>query len=239
MSVKKKLAKGMLFVAVAGALSPLMVSMAAQPTTQQQEVRSFHKLSEQGQHAFADINAARAALYDGHTKEALQRIRGAQLALKEAKSDDAAFMRAEADLIPSHEAKQGTAANEPAKAWLPVWGDIVTTDDYTASPEKMNAVTAANAKLKKGDAKGALETLRLSGVNVDATTAVVPLQDTIHAVDEAAALLAADKFYEANLVLKHVQDSVRYDIVAAELTPERSSVHSTSSPSTAVAPKGK
>jgi hypothetical protein len=91
-----------------------------------------------------------------------------------------------------------------------VAGDLSIAEDFTKVPAKVDAVNKANDQMKNGDRDGAIETLRLADVTIRFTLAAVPLQKTIADVDTADGLLTARQYYEANLALKKVQDSVRY-----------------------------
>ncbi|APQ14052.1 hypothetical protein NS274_13335 [Pseudomonas oryzihabitans] len=207
MNVKNKLAKSILVAAIVAACSS--VAYAATEAPSPSALSSFQALSTQGQRAFVDISSARIELFQGQPKKALEQVKEAQHALKLAEKDNTAFTKAASDLqVKDSQGKADT--DTTAKAWLPIWGDTVIQDNYLASPQKVKAVADANAKLKHGDAKGAAEVLRLAGVNVDTSIALAPLKQTVADVDQAAKLLAGDKYYEANLALKKVQDEVRF-----------------------------
>jgi len=94
-------------------------------------------------------------------------------------------------------------------------------------------VASANERLKKGKPDAAIKVLSLADVNVSYTMAVVPLKQTAADVDKAAGLLAADKYYEADQVMKQVQDSVRYDWVDVKALPQQSRVVAKNSSDTA------
>ncbi len=113
---------------------------------------------------------------------------------------------------------RNTAATAP-KAWLPVDGEISVNEDFKASPAKAAAVADANENLAKGDRQGAMEKLKLAQVDLDYVLAVVPLNQTIDDVHQAATLVDGGKFYEASQQLRQVQDSTRYDTVDVVGTP--------------------
>lgn len=215
MNVKKKLTSSLLVVAIVAACSS--AAFAATQASAQNELGSFQALSTQGQRAFTDISAARLELFQGHTKKAVAQVQDAQQALKLAQADNTAFKKAANELnVKDNQGKADTSTT--VTSWLPIWGDTLVQDNYMASPQKVKAVADANSKLKQGDAKGAAETLRLAGVDIDTALALAPLKQTIADVDQAAKQLASDKFYEANLTLKQVQDEVRYASTAVDFT---------------------
>ena len=87
--------------------------------------------------------------------------------------------------------------------------------------------------MKNGDRDGALETLRLADVKIQFTLAAVPLEKTIAAVDTADGLLTAKQYYEANLAMKKVQDSVRYAELEATAKPDSQPAASAGKPAAA------
>ena len=105
------------------------------------------------------------------------------------------------------------------KAWLPVDGEISVNEDFSQNPAKVAAVTDANKSLAKGDRQGAMAKLKLAQVDLDYVVAVVPLNETINDVHQAATLVDGGKFYQASQQLRQVQDSTRYDMVDLVGTP--------------------
>ena len=217
--------------------------------------RDIGKLSNDGAQAFRELHLARVAIFDANPDQAKSLIAKAQASLGKAKNDEAVFTKAEADLqqpAPSSngnatsgsntasqsgsDAKGGAAAanatpptnTESTKpiAWLPVDGQLTLADDFVATPQKASAVSDANKTLAKGDQKGAVEKLKLAGVDVNFTMAVVPLSKTAANVDQAAKLLDQGKYYEANAILKQTEDGMRFEIVDATAVPQKSAANS-------------
>ena len=73
------------------------------------------------------------------------------------------------------------------------------------------AIQKANAHLSNGDKKGAIETLRLAGIDVAETQLLMPLKQTIAKVDKAREMLDDGKCYEANLAPKGAEDGIITD----------------------------
>lgn len=113
------------------------------------------------------------------------------------------------------------------KQWLPVDGEISLNEDFTAQPAKAAAVADANQTLAKGDRKGAMEKLKFAGIDVDYVMAVVPLDQTIRDVHQAATLVNGGKYYEASQLLRQVQDSTRYDMLDVSAVPKASAAAKT------------
>lgn len=91
----------------------------------------------------------------------------------------------------------------------------------TASPEKAAALSDANKSLKRGDHRGALETLTLADISIDLALAVVPVDKTIASVHKAAGLIGDGKYYEASQVLRLAQDHERFDVTVIQGTPKK------------------
>jgi len=125
----------------------------------------------------------------------------------------------------------GQAANEnnndkssdmtSPKRWLPVDAEMSVDESYTANPKKVAAVADANKSLAKGDKRGAMEKLKLADVNVAYVMAVVPLDQTLSDVHQAATMVDDGKYYQASQLLRQVQDSTRYDMLDLNGVPTK------------------
>ena len=207
------------------------------------------KLSTDGAEAYRDIHLARMAIYEAKPDQARMFVSHAQSALDKAKTDSTAFTKAEADLKPpaglataatmaggpkadaaagpgdmKADTKPAAAAGAPATqpvAWLPVDAQLVLADDFVArNTDQSKAIDEANQHLQKGDRQAAVDRLKLAGVDVDFTLAVVPLAKTEQGVDQAAKMIADGQYYQANVALKQVEDGVRFDVIDATAVPK-------------------
>jgi hypothetical protein len=141
-------------------------------------------------------------------------------------------MKAEASLKPpagvtqrsaTQDAGDKSAQSTTPTAWLPVDGGLTLGEDYVATPAKAASVAQANEQLKKGNHKQAMETLKLSEINVALVMEVAPLDKTISGIDTAAQLIDSGKYYEGNQALKGVEDGVRFDVADVNSGPEKAS----------------
>jgi hypothetical protein len=192
--------------------------------------KDFGKLSADGSNAFQDLMLTRIAIFEGRVDDAKKYVAKADAVFLTARTDDAAFTKAEADLKPpTGKAAPATksvttgaapAENKPADqmkkpiAWLPVDGSITINEDYTVDPAKTSAVAEANKSLKSGDRKGAMEKLKLADMSIDVILAVIPLEQTITYVHQAAGLINDGKYYQASQLLRQAQDSERFDVTS-------------------------
>ncbi len=192
--------------------------------------KEFGKLSADGRKAFQDVRLARLAIFDGHADQAKKYVDEAKASITKAKTDETAFMKAEASLKPPTGVAQRTATqgDKPMQsttptAWLPVDGGLTLSEDFVATPAKAAGVAKANDQLKKGDHKQAMETLKLSEIDVAFVMEVAPLDKTISGIDSAAQLIDSGKYYEGNQALKGVEDGIRFDVADVSSSPGKAS----------------
>ena len=196
-------------------------------------VKDFGKLSTDGARGYQDVKLARLAIFDGAIGDAKTIAARAEQEFAKAKTDESVFTKAEADMHTRMVAKadhgkslaaeksgaqansdmsksdmsksdtaKGNGAQDVAKpiAWLPVDGVIGLAEDYSAQPDKAKAVA-------KADKKGAMDALKLAGIDLDVVTAVVPLQQTLSDVHDAVQMIEAGKYYEGSQKLRAVESS--------------------------------
>lgn len=201
------------------AITTASAAEPAKPATQTEAVvdKDLGKLSTDGATAFRDIHAARIAIFDAEPGSAKSLIAKAQASLKAAKADDTAYLKADGELVASPTTAGGagtpsTTGGQPI-AWLPIDGQLVVGEDLATTPEKKAAVRKANEHLQAGDRKSATATLKAADIDVSFTMAVTPLEKTTATVDQAATLIGNGQYYEANALLKQLEDDVRFDTI--------------------------
>jgi hypothetical protein len=191
---------------------------AMQPSHEQAAANTdFGKLSVQGAKAFRDLQLARLAIFNAEPANAKTLIADAKTAIGKAQNDDTVFVKAESELRAPEKSMRSSNPDTTRVAWLPVDGQMIVDENYIASPQKKAAIADADKSLKQGDRKGAADKLKLAGVNVDFTMAVVPLAKTTSDIDQAAALIDNGKYYEANTLLLQAENGVRFDIADADV----------------------
>jgi tetratricopeptide (TPR) repeat protein len=156
--------------------------------------------------AMREVRAARLAIFDGEAPIAVELVDNARTNL--------AAARAEFEKL---EASERRPRIEPG--YLPFDLSIALAEDYREQPAKASAVAKANEHIKKGERDKAIETLRLADIRVETSAAVLPVKSTMEHLDKAHAMLREGKFYEANLQLKAVEDSVVISFYDSEYKP--------------------
>ncbi len=238
MTYRRSLAAALVATTVLGGAA-FAAEQAAKPAVTQETPaqkavdQDIGKLSKDGAQAFRDLHLARIAIFDANPAQAKELIGKAKTVLAKAKTDDAVYNKAEADLktpadmTASNKTPAPTTTSKASGAdqiaWLPVDAQLTLGEDFQATPAKATAVTDANKSLMKGDKKGALEKLKLADVDVNFVMAVLPLDKTTADVNQAASLIDQGKYYEANALLKTTEDRMRFDVIDAVSTPKAAS----------------
>ena len=244
MAYRRSMAAALVLTTILGGTA-IAAEQAAQQSTAQTSMidKDVGKLSKDGAKGYRDLQLTRLAIFEANPAQAKDMIAKAQAAFAKAKTDDAQFTKAEADLktqvdLANHKRtmQAATPESKPGSkeqvAWVPVDAQLTLGDDFVATPEKASAVTEANKNLAHGDQRGALEKLKLAHVDVNFTMAVLPLNKTISDIDQAATLIEQGKYYEANAVLKTAQDAVRFDVIDAVAVPQKAGAANTTSSQT-------
>ena len=225
MNAKKKSNLTAIFAIAAlcsGTLAFAAIDSNSQPsspqklTPQQKAVdKDFSKVSADGSGAFMDMTLTRLAIFDGRIDAAKKFIDRAGMALSKAKTDETRFLK-DAKLVAAknaptpkndttsapttdqEDASNNNPSNNKMSEWLPIDASITIDEDISATPEKNAVVADANKSLANGDRKGAIEKLKLSGLNIDVVVLALPLNDTIDKVRQAANMVNEGKYYEAS-----------------------------------------
>ncbi|KEO51587.1 YfdX family protein [Thioclava pacifica] len=173
--------------------------------------------------AMREVRAARLALFDGNTDMATKMTNDAIAKMQSAETSEAKWG------VPSKSGQQGVT-------YVPFDSSITLGEDFIVTPDNAKAVSAANDQMAKGNAKGAAETLKASNIDVSVAAAMVPAKLSLSHLQDAAKLIKAGNYYEANLALKGVEDGVVIDQWGLADLPQQAG-HATKSSSNAAAPQ--
>lgn len=173
---------------------------------------SIMRYSDEGSRAIREIGLARVAIFNGDPKTASDLITRAKASVAKAEQEAPTFMVKMSDVA---NGKVVDTRSETGKAQMvPVDGDLVLAEDFVPTPEKRARIEKANEHFRAGKAKEALEELRLGDISVMYTRAWMPLAAATKHLDQAAKFMDDHKYYEANLALKAIGDSITVDSVA-------------------------
>ncbi|RYH09411.1 YfdX family protein [Tropicimonas sp. IMCC6043] len=145
--------------------------------------------------ALRDVRAARVAIFNGDT----------ELAATLAKSAQSGFEAAQTDMTVYAVDTNKSAGDE---LYLPFDASMALSEGFVPDTEKAASLTKANAHLANGDEKQAAEELRLANIDVTVTAALVPAKASLEHAQDAVSLIGQGKYYQANIALKAVEDSV-------------------------------
>ena len=206
------------FMLVCG-LSLGQLACAQKGSSATPEVRALTRFSNDGRSFTESVSAARVAIFNGNPTLAKDLMSKARASLQAAKKDAPSFnvkttMSAQGKVVSVEQAT--TAA-----AMVPVNGQMVIADDYTLTPEKQAHINKANEHLKKGETKEAAEELRLAQIDVGFNRTWLPIAASEKHLDDAIKLADADKYYEANLALKAIEDGYTMDSVQLVENPKK------------------
>jgi hypothetical protein len=176
----------------------------------------MRKFSLAGHSAIANIGDARLAIFNGDPEVAMKLMESAKTFLAQA-GKDAPSMGSPAEggsMKPGGENTVGSRMRS-----VPVDGQLALADDFVMTPEKKVHIDKANESFKKGDHATGLEELRLGAIDVNYTRWWLPLAPTESHLNQAIKLASESKYYEANLALKSIEDSVTVDSISFSALP--------------------
>lgn len=189
----------MIAATLAGAPSLVSAQEAPASAIAQQQAAETLKISEHGFAAVRDVRMARLAIFQGKPEHAVKLTEAAAKLLTDDSADWKKF------------ASTNKKAALIGDQYIAIDGTMGISENFIATPEKQAAIKKANEQLTKGDKKDAMETLRLADIAVIQKLYLLPLKQSQKAVADAQKLLKEKKYYEANLALKAVEDSLVID----------------------------
>ncbi|MGA8158352.1 MAG: YfdX family protein [Rhodoplanes sp.] len=173
---------------------------------------SIMRYSQDGSRAIRQIGLARVAIFNGDPKLASDLIAKAKASVAKAEQEAPTFA-VKVSAVANGKVV-GTESETGKAQMVPVDGDLVLAEDFVPTPEKRARIDKANEHFKNGRAKEALEELRLGDIAVMYNRAWMPLASATKHLDQATKFMDDHKYYEANLALKAIGDSITLDSVA-------------------------
>ncbi len=172
------------------------------------DIRQF---SQAGHSAMLNIGDARLAIFNGDPGAAMKHMASAKAFLAQADKDAASI----SGTAPGDAPKPGTmsTAGQTMRS-VPVDGQLALAEDFVMTPEKKVHLDKAQESFKKGDHATGLEELRLGAIDVNYTRWWLPIAPSETQLDRAMKLAGESKYYEANLALKAINDSVTRDSIS-------------------------
>ncbi|MCW2310054.1 YfdX family protein [Rhodobium gokarnense] len=227
-----KTRRNMTAVALAGALAALPViaatagyaadQKAAEATTKaagadavaaalDTKDKKIIKTVDEAYRGVREVRAARLAIFNGTPDVATEFVDKAATDLKTAQSSMKDFA-----VATTKKAAEGDA-------YLPFDSSLTLAEGFVPTADKAETVKKANEHLAKGDHKKAAEVLREGRIDVTVSAALIPAKASLDHVKDAVKLLGEKKYYEANLALKAVEDSVLVESYSIDGVPQQGS----------------
>ena len=172
--------------------------------------KDLRQFSQAGHTAMMNIGDARLAIFNGEPKMAIKLMESAKSSIAQADKDAPAT----GDAMSGGKNKMGAMNTDSKLRSVPIDGQLALADDFVMTPEKKAHVDKANESFKKGDHATGLEELRLGAIDVNYTRWWLPIAPTESHLDQAIKLANESKYYEANLALKAIEDSVTMDSIS-------------------------
>ena len=173
------------------------------------------KFSQDGNAALRDIEAARLAIFSNDPKIVIGLIKNAQAEIAKAEQTAASMSPA------STTGAAGTQGAPVKMAMIPVDGQLVVTDDFVPTKEKQAHIANANKNIGNGEHKQALKELHLGEIEIVYNRLWMPVARAEKHLDQAIELIGEQKYYEANLALKAIGDSLTIESVALTEVPKK------------------
>ena len=169
--------------------------------------KDFVKVSDDALTSMHDVHGARLAIFNGEPQKALTYV-------------DAAVTRIGAAVKDADKFALETKAPKTDDSYVPFDANLTVLNAFEPTKEKAEHIAKANEHLHKGEKQEAIKSLKLAEIDVAVTTSMIPVQFAKERIDQAAKLVAAHKYYEANLALKSVDDSVLVETYAVDAVPK-------------------
>jgi hypothetical protein len=201
------IASGMTRVLAADEPTATAEAPATDQTTTEKAEKDFVKVSEDALMSMRDLHGARLEIFNGRPERARTYV-------------DAAVTRIAAAVQDAEKYALDTKAPTEDDSYVPFDASLTVLHDFEPTSEKAKHIAKANEHLHKGEKKEAIETLKLAEVDLAVTTSLVPVKFAKEHIDEAAKLVGERKYYEANLVLKAVDDAVVVETYAIDAVPK-------------------
>jgi hypothetical protein len=197
------------------ALTTLMASTALPVFAATTEAPAFEmqtgmlKTADEALQAVTRAHAARLALFDNDIEAAKGRLAEAQAQFRDAE-------KTLNDLTIGDTEDPTNAAR-----YLPFDMSMALTEAFTASPENQQALEKATSLMQSGASDEAVDVLRLASIDVNISAALLPVVEVSDQFEKAQTFIDEGKYYEANLALKAVEDSIVVRTFSIDAIPQQ------------------
>ena len=216
----------------------------------QNQDKAIFKTVDEAAQAIREIHQARLALFEGQTDAASKLVSSASdnlgaahdslaqhaLKMSDAKGSTKAMPGKDASGGSNGSGNQSAQAKTGDEAYVPIETSVSLAEGFVPAEQHKGALDQAGKQMSQGDQKGAVESLRLADIDVAVSAVVLPVNSSIQHVKDAVKLMGEQKYFEANLALKAVEDSVSVETWNAAGIPVQGTTASDSAPTSPDAP---
>lgn len=168
------------------------------------------------------IRIARLSIFNGEPNAAIKQMKSTQTFLAQAEKEAPTFDTKTTVMINGKAV--GTTESKREAMSIPFDGQLLLADNFVATPEKKAHIDKANAHLKNGDHIKAIDELRLGEIDINYSRFWMPIIQSSAHLATAIKLARGGKYYEANLALKAIEDSVKVDTLSLREIPRHTEV---------------
>jgi hypothetical protein len=189
---------------------------AATPTTVQAAgyatQKELLKTADEALTTLTHVRAARMALFDNKIDVAKAEVAAANAALTQGDTDFKAMRVADTE-------KAGATPE-----YLPFDMSMTLTDTFKATKENEAALQKAKGLMQTADKNAAIEVLRIAAVDLNISAAMLPEAASMELLKTAATNIDAKQYFEANLLLKSVEDGVIVRTFGIDAIPQQGDI---------------
>lgn len=182
---------------------------AVDATPSYQTQTEMLKIADEALGAVTDAHAARLALFDNNLEAAKDKLADARAVFVDAEKELNDFTIGDTE-DPSSAAK-----------FLPFNLSMALSEDFQSTPETAEALEKAQGLIQSGSTDDAIDVLRLASIDVDISAAMLPVEGASEQLQKAQDLLDDGKYFEANLALKEMEDSVVVRTYSLDMIPQQ------------------
>lgn len=185
-------------------------SDAASVAMKQGEIKQeeLAKIAQQGFDAVNKIQEARENLFEGMINESSELLDSAAALLK---ADSTAWDNYTKTPSSTKDIKNKDILKD--EQYIAINSTLVLADDFKPTDDQQAKLVEAGKKFKEGDEKGGINEFKLADVALSDKLILLPLHFAQKAVETAQIQFKNKQYYEANLTLKSIVDSLVSDNV--------------------------
>jgi len=187
--------------------APAPAKDAVATATQTSQDNAILKTADDAYKGIREVRAARIAIFNGQPDQAKSFVDNAHKDFEAAQATMDTY------------AIKGKKTPKEGDAYLPFDSSLSLAEGFVPTPDKTDSLSKANEHLAKGESKQAVDVLKLANIDVTVSAALIPAKAGLAHVSDAAKLIGEKKYYEANLALKAVEDSIVTENYAVDAVP--------------------